>query len=254
MNGPGNRETPPGTAVPPPGAAGASSGVGAGGFARAEAVAGLARELHDLGRAVEQLQVMPAQVDALTDRADEVGRLVGELSEAVQALTRRPKAVPAPSWLLLPDDPQIVERVLGELCSWLHAIFLRYPDGAAALPPCWMRHADVIEELLWLMHAWCAAYQGKAASIQLAGDWHDRQRPGVVRRIQRSAGSCSIEKHLTRPDWDQYPTGAPAVPGIDEVAEMARWWGTHRDDPAPEPLIPAPASGPPTYVTNGAPR
>ena len=94
----------------------------------------------------------------------------------------------------------LVEQVLGELCAWLHAIFLRYPDGAVALPVCWLYHPDVIEELLWLMHAWCAAYQGKGASVQLAGDWHDRQRPGVVRRIKSGAGSCSIERHQTRPD------------------------------------------------------
>lgn len=231
------------------------NGPGPEGFARADAVAGLARDVHDLHRAVAQLQALPGQVDALTGRADEVGRLVGELSEAVQALTRRPKAVPAPSWLLLPDDPAIVERMLGGLCSWLHAIFLRYPDGVAALPECWLRHPDVVEELLWLMHAWCAAYQGPAASVQLAGDWHDRQRPGVVRRLLRSAGSCSIEKHMTRPDWDQYPTGATAVPRVDEAAEMAAWWGARRDDPAPEPAA-ARTSGSvlPTSVTNGARR
>ncbi len=225
-------------------------------FARAEAVAGLARDVHDLGRAVARLDALPGRVDALAGRVDEVARLVGELSEAVQALTRRPKAVPAPSWLLLPDDPGVVERVLGELCSWLHAVFLRYPDGAGALPPCWMRHPDVVEELLWLMHAWCAAYQGPAASVQIAGDWHDRQRPGVVRRIRQGAGSCSIEKHMTRPEWDQYPTGAAAVPRLDEVAEMAAWWGTRRDDAAPEPADPAAgtASALPTALANGATR
>ncbi|MHA6629145.1 hypothetical protein ACU61A_27235 [Pseudonocardia sichuanensis] len=223
------------------------------GFARAEAVAGLAREVHDLSRAVQTLREVPGRVEQLGSRTEELGKVVGQLSEAVQALTRRPKAVPAPSWLLLPDDPQIVQRVLGELCSWLHAVFLRYPDGAAALPECWMRHPDVVEELLWLMHAWCAAYQGATASVALAGDWHDRQRPGVVRRIQRSAGSCSSEKHLTRPEWDQYPTGAVAVPGVDDTAELAAWWGARRDDPAPEPIAPeSSTSG--SGVVNGAHR
>src|SRR5690606_9304661 len=119
------------------------------GFARAEAVAGLAREVHDLSRAVATLREVPARVEQIGSRTEELGKVVGQLSEAVQALTRRPKAVPAPSWLLLPDDPQIVHRVLDELCSWLHAVFLRYPDGSAAVPECWMRHPDVVEELLW---------------------------------------------------------------------------------------------------------
>jgi len=216
-------------------------------------VAGLAREVHDLGRVVARLEALPGRVEEVGEDGAQVRRLLGELSEAVAALGRRPKAVPAPSWLLLPDDPQVVERVLGELCSWLHAVFLRYPDGTGALPECWMRHPDVVEELLWLMHAWCAAYQGATASVQLAGDWHDRQRPGVVRRILRSAGSCSAEKHLTRPEWDQYPTGAPAVPGADEVAVMAGWWGSRRDEAAPEPCTPEHAGSVPG-VTNGVHR
>jgi len=182
-------------------------------FARADALAGLAREVEGLRRAVDPLRDVGGRVDDL-------GRLVGQLADAVAALSTRPGPAPAPSWLMAPADPAVVERVLSELCAWLHAIYLRYPDGAGALPECWMSHPDVVEELLWLMHAWCVAYQGRTASVQLAGDWHDRQRPGVVRRIRTLAGSCSIERHQTRTDWDQHPTGATSVPGIVESA-----WG-----------------------------
>ncbi|MCW2899256.1 MAG: hypothetical protein JWO67_1521 [Streptosporangiaceae bacterium] len=211
-------------------------------FARADAVAGLAREVDELRRAVDPLRDVGGRVDDL-------GQLVGQLTDAVAALSKRPSAATAPSWLLLPTDPVAVERTLGELCAWLHAVFLRYPDGAAALPECWLRHPEVVEELLWLMHAWCCAYQGKAASVQLAGDWHDRQRPGVVRRIRVNAGSCSVERHQTRPDWDQYPSGAAPVPGLDAVGAIARWWAAGRDDPAPEPVTP-----PAAIATNGAPH
>jgi hypothetical protein len=209
-------------------------------FARAEAVAGLAREVEGLRRAVDPLREVGGRVDDLA-------RLVAQLTDAVTALSRRPGPAPAPSWLLAPADPGEVERVLSELCAWLHAVYLRYPDGMAGLPECWMSHPEVVEELLWLMHAWCVAYQGKTASVQLAGDWHDRQRPGVVRRVRAGAGSCSVERHQTRPDWDQHPTGAAPVPGVDAVASIAAWWATRRDDPAPEP--PAPTAG---FVTNGA--
>ena len=207
-------------------------------FARADAVAGLAREVDGLRRTIDPLRDVGGRVDDL-------GRLVGQLTDAVAALSKRPAATPAPSWLLLPTDPVLVEQLLGELCAWLHAVFLRYPDGVTALPECWLHHPDVVEELLWLMHAWCAAYQGKGASVQLAGDWHDRQRPGVVRRIRQNAGSCSIERHQTRPDWEQYPTGAVPVPGAETVGAIAGWWAAHRDDPA------APHAG---CTTNGAPH
>lgn len=214
-------------------------------FARADALAGLAREVDELRRAVDPLRDVGGRVEDLA-------RLVGQLTDAVAAWSKRPAVTPAPSWLLLSTDPEVVERVLGELCAWMHAIFLRYPDGVAALSECWMRHADVVEELLWLMHAWCVAYQGKAASVQLAGDWHDRQRPGVVRRIKLSAGSCSIERHQTRPDWDQHPAGAIPVPGVDAVESIAEWWATRRDDPAPEPVEdPSSTTG---FATNGAHR
>jgi hypothetical protein len=196
--------------------------------ATAAAVAGLAREVEALRRTVEPL-------NGLHGRVDELARLVTQLADAVAAITARPSAVAAPSWLLAPSDPEVVERVLGELCAWLHAVFLRYPDAADALPACWMRHPDVVEELLWLMHAWCTAYQGATASVQLAGDWHDRQRPGVVRRIRQHAGSCSPEKHQTRPEWGQIPTAAVDVPGVEEMAAIAEWWGRDRDQPAPEP-------------------
>jgi len=235
-------------AVTPP-ATPTSGAAAAGGpeFARADALAGLAREVEGLRRTLDPLR-------DLGGRVEDLAGLVGQLTDTVTALSARPGPTPAPSWLMLPTDPATVQRVLAELCAWLHAIFLRYPDGATALPECWMSHPDVVEELLWLMHAWCTAYQGKTASVTLAGDWHDRQRPGVARRIRASAGSCSVEKHLTRPDWDQHPTGAVGVPGVDAVGSIAGWWAERRDDPAPEPAAPA-APHPPVpsgFVTNGA--
>ncbi|MHA6779618.1 hypothetical protein ACVGOW_01250 [Pseudonocardia saturnea] len=213
-------------------------------FARADALAGLARDLDELRRTVDPLR-------EVSGRVNDLARLVGQLADTVAAMTKRPAAAPTPSWLLLPADETVVEQVLAELCAWLHTIYLRYPDSVATLPQCWLYHPDVVEELLWLMHAWCAAYQGKGASVQLAGDWHDRQRPGVVRRIRSSAGSCSIERHQTRADWDQRPTGAAPVPGIDAVEVITAWWATHRDDPAPEP---AAAPSPVGAALNGGPH
>jgi hypothetical protein len=191
-------------------------------------VAGLAREVDGLRRAVDPLRELPGRVDHLA-------RLVAQLADAIAAHTVRANSVPAPSWLVLSEDEAVVGRVLDELCAWLHAVYLRYRDAAEGLPECWLWHPDVVEELLWLMHAWCTAYQGMQASVALAGDWHDRQRPGVVRRIRQAAGSCSRENHMVRDGWRNVARGAAQVPSADAVVSIAAWWAARRDEPAPEP-------------------
>ncbi|WP_211170764.1 hypothetical protein, partial [Pseudonocardia bannensis] len=196
-------------------------------------VAGLARLVDGLRRDLDPLTGLP-------ERVEEVASLVAGLAEALAASTARRQAGPAPSWLLAPTDPCKVGDLLDALAGWMSAVYLRYPEAAACLPDCWSWHPDVVEELLWLMYAWSAAYQGPAASVGLAGDWHDRQRPGVVRRIRQSAGSCSRENHQTRPNRPPLPTGGAPVPGAHELDVVARWWAIGRDDPAPEPTDPEP--------------
>lgn len=191
-------------------------------------VAGLAREVDHLRRAVEPLLGLP-------DRVDDLTRLASDLTNAVAALTTRRAAAACPSWLLLPADPDLAARLLDDLTGWLGVVYLRYGDGATHLPECWAWHPDVVEELLWLMHAWAGAYQGPQASVAAVGDWHDRQRPGVVRRIKLSAGTCSFERHTRRNGWDHLTGAAPTVPGVDRLDALAAWWGTRRDDAAPEP-------------------
>lgn len=200
------------------------------------ALARLAGQVDTLRREVAELEPIPDQVG-------ELGRLVGQLSEALAAVTARRRIPAAPSWLMAPGDTAETRRLLDELCAWARAVFLRYPDAAKVLPECWLFHPDVVEELLWLMHAWLAAYQGPAASVGAAGDWHDRQRPGVVNRLRKEAGSCSIERHQTRPGWSA-PAGAPVpVPGVDHAEVIARWWAGRRDQAPPEPA-PTVGAGP----------
>jgi hypothetical protein len=189
-------------------------------------VAGLAREVDGLRRRLDTL-------DGLPERLDELAVTVTDLALKLDALTARRGPTPCPSWLLAPTHEPAITRQLGELVAWLEAVFLRYSD--AALPECWLWHPDVVEELLWLSHAWLSAYQGPAASVALAADWHDRLRPGAVRRIKAQAGSCSRERHQTRPGRDRLTTGIPQVPGAEAVAVIAAWWGPHRDQDAPEP-------------------
>ncbi|GEL26777.1 hypothetical protein PSU4_57310 [Pseudonocardia sulfidoxydans NBRC 16205] len=194
-------------------------------------VAGLARLVDGLRRDVDPLTGLPG-------RMDELAEVLARLSETVASLATRRNAGPAPTWLFAPETTDETTNLLDDLAAWLGAIYLRYPDGAAALPDCWLWHPDVVEELVWLMHAWSAAYQGSAASVALAGDWHDRQRPGVVRRIRQNHGSCSRERHRARPGRPPIPTGRPDLPSADQVGEIAAWWAGARDTTAPEPAEP----------------
>lgn len=198
-----------------------------------ESIAGLAREIHELRRSADTVAGLPDRVDALAGT-------VTDLATKLAALTARRAVTPCPSWLLAPTDSAGLADLLEGLRGWLEVVFLRYDD--ADLPECWWWHPDVVEELLWLMHAWLAAYQGPTAAVALVADWHDRQRPGVVRRITKAAGSCSRERHQTRPGWPT-PPGAPSVPVVAETPAIVEWWAHHRDRPGPEPASRPPLRG-----------
>jgi hypothetical protein len=193
------------------------------------AVAGLARQTEILAR---DLAAMKKGLQ-LTASAGELARLaqvVTELSETVATPPRkRPEPEAVPSWLVLAMDANTAQTVLADLFSWLRDVYLRYAD-AARLPQCWLWHPDVVEELVWLMHAWIAAYQGDDASVKTAGDWHDRHRPGVVARIAKYAGGCDLGKHTTGE-----ATGAVEVPAADAAEAIVAWWTGNRDQAGPEP-------------------
>lgn len=186
------------------------------------AVVALARELEQLARQVAELQ-------RLSDKVEALGNTVTRLVQA--ATSNEPKKTKvAPSWL---DDDSGVrgfgQEVLSTLADWVEGIYLRYSD--ARLSDCWLWHADVVEELLWLHAAWLAAYDSDA-SATAAGDWHDRLRPGVVRRVREYAGMCSLEAH--RPGKERH-VPAQTASTLDAIPEIAYWWATKRNEPGPVP-------------------
>jgi hypothetical protein len=202
------------------------------------AVAGLAREVEAMRRAMRQV---PTSGD-LARLAGTVAEL-GETTSAMQAVGgRRADPDPVPSWLTLPRDLHSARAVLSDLTGWLRDVYLRYADAARDFPECWLWHPDIVEELVWLMYAWLAAYRDDEASVRAAGDWHDRLRPGVVRRIHSYARTCSLENHL--PGWPN-ATGAPHLPVVDDESSatastgatgaIAAWWTDHRTQPGPTP-------------------
>lgn len=193
----------------------------------ATAVAGVASEVEALRTGLEPLRGLPSRVE-------ELARLLTELAHQVRARVTRPPAAAAPSWLDLPADVDVAQQVLAELVQWLGEVYLRYADAARTFPDCWLWHPDVVEELLWLMVAWQAAYRSENATVALAGDWHDRYRPGVVRRIKATVGTCSPENHLPRVDRPGVG-GRPVVPLAEAMEPIAAWWGLSREGLAPLP-------------------
>jgi hypothetical protein len=196
-------------------------------------VAGLAREIETLRRRVDELAALPR-------RLDDLAHLLARLADTTKASRGTPTAECAPSWIDAAADSgrdastsraaRDAEALLAKLASWVGGVYLRYSD-ARQLPDCWLWHPDVVEELLWLHAAWLAAY-AEQAPPSAVGDWHDRQRPGVARRIKQYAGMCSLEAHLP---GAEHHTPAPAAPTADAVPVVAAWWATARDQPAPAP-------------------
>jgi hypothetical protein len=205
---------------------------GSGECSAASSVAGLAREVEQLRRTVDEH-------DALRERLDSLAGLVARLAETIATAPSTESAAAAPSWLDHPADPgqpveaskaaRNAEELLSKLGAWVAGIYLAYCD-ARSLPGCWMWHPDIVEELLWLHLAWLTAHRPDAASSAV-GDWHDRQRPGVVRRVNGYASACSLGAH--RPGGDRHTPILPTV--TDASAAIAGWWATNRDQPAPEP-------------------
>ena len=184
------------------------------------AVTGLAREVEGLRRSL-------AGAASATELA-RVADLVADLSQIMNASGT--PADPPPSWLDLPADADAAATLLSDLVGWLGQVYLRYGDAAKGLPECWLWHPDVVEELVWLRHAWVDAYTSDVASVRAAGDWHDRLRPGVTRRISTYTKACSLESHLPERAF-----GAAPVPMAEATDPILTWWVRHRTDPGPVP-------------------
>lgn len=177
------------------------------------------------------------ELERTTRRIGELDALVRELAGTLAELAAAPAGgqPPAPAspvrpWLGSPNADTAVAD-LEDLADWLAAVFLRYSD--ALLPSCWAWHTDIIEELHWLRGAYNDAYglhspgAGSAAhsgpSWQKVGDWHDRLRPGVVRRIRTAAGSCELSRHAP---GEYLPHRQATAPLAHQVRAIGASWAT----------------------------
>lgn len=196
----------------------------------------LARAITGLGREVEQQGRRLADLGGLADQVHDLAAVVTSLAE--RAMSPQARAMAPVSWIAFEEemfDPaasMAARSHLAGLADWLDAVYLRYPDGPPSVPDCWLWHPDVVEELTWLREAWLLAYRGPNASAGAVGDWHDRQRPGVARRIKAVAGTCSLENHELGPARDR---GQLRVPLAGCVGRIADWWTRSRRDLPPAP-------------------
>jgi hypothetical protein len=220
------------------------------GTAALAAVAGLARSVEALTRDVAAMKTGLQQtasktaVARLNDTVASLGNTVASFEDLLTRLAATPASArkapgssassdvePVRSWLRLPEHNEAaVQTVLSELLPWMEATYLRYATARESLPPCWLWHPEIVEELLWLMDAWTAAYEGDEASNKLVGDWHDRQRPGVTRRIGEYAPACDVLAHR-----DAAGQHAITVPLAADADPFVTWWATGREDNGPAP-------------------
>ncbi len=189
-----------------------------------DVVAGLAREVETLRRAVRKAADLHARVDQL-------GATLAQALDDLAGAGRRRDPVRPVSWIAESTDPELATTALRELADWVGRVYLRYPIAARELPDCWLWHPDMVEELAWLHQAWQAAYGPETGTIAAAGDWHERSRPGVVTRIRAASRSCSLENHTA----DAHLAGRTTAPSAGSVEPIARWWTTARDQPPPPP-------------------
>lgn len=183
-------------------------------------------------------------------RIDAVDANLVQLATDVAALRTALSAPPGPtddggdegdgppavrSWLLATDAEQAVED-LGDLVHWVHRVYLRY--ARAQLSSCWLWHPEVLEELWWLRRAHAEAYGPGGGSWTRVGDWHDRQRPGVERRVNGLLGKCSLSRHADRNGRpaDVTEPGTPPL-AAHHAAIAAHWVATHTAGPEPTDAV-----------------
>jgi hypothetical protein len=123
-----------------------------------------------------------------------------------------------PSWLVTTDWYE-AEEMMSLLAPWVEQVYLRWPD--VVLPSCWALHPHAVEELWWLCCAWLDARTGEGKSWMKVGDWHDRQRPAVAKRLREALEDCSLAEHADRTRWAH-----PTLPGADTVPQALTAWAT----------------------------
>jgi hypothetical protein len=137
----------------------------------------------------EQIGALEGGYRRLSEQVKTLTGDIATVNRAVAALVRgQAEKEPAP---LAPSLVGAPEAAVVDLLDWLAEVYLQY-DGST-LAPCWAWHPGVVEELAVLRGIHRVIYD--AADWVRLGDWHDRYRPGVVRRVGQALAGCDISRH-----------------------------------------------------------
>ncbi|MCW2900394.1 MAG: hypothetical protein JWO67_2659 [Streptosporangiaceae bacterium] len=191
-------------------------------------------------RALRRIDAVDKNVVQL---AAEVAGLGGRLTPGEPAVSEEHEDGPpvVRSWLLAAEDERAAAD-LADLVEWMGRVYVRYTR--AQLSSCWLWHPEVIEELWWLRCAHADAFHPESGSWMRVGDWHDRQRTGVERRVNALLGRCSLSRHVDsngRPAEVTEPAPPPLAGHFAAVA--AHWAATRTAGPTPAPGLIAEAEG-----------
>ena len=154
-------------------------------------------------------------VRALLGQQSRIERLTGRLTlassalEAVQETPRRHDrgwgwhgevgldAVDVMTgWTWSAMGPMGAENLWRRLATWVGWLRGRYPL-AEALPGCWWRHPELVEEITALHLAWRAAYSDPTASLSAPIDWHAHHLPAFLCPGEDLGGA--LHRHPPRP-------------------------------------------------------
>lgn len=213
-------------------------------------VRALARVLERTGRKVtaldghvRQLAADVARLASLAAHPDQTsaptGTSAGTASDPAPGAAGGDESRPGVRCWLLADDPELAVADLADLIDWLDRVFLRYPD--ASLAACWLWHPHVIEELWWCRQAHADAYHPETGSWLRVGDWHDRQRPGVARRVFAVLAKCDLTLHASAQPHGRPPAVAPLA---THAGQIAHYWAASpgaRPEPSPAQYVEAAA-------------
>ena len=158
----------------------------------------------------------------LTTDVAAIGKIVGKILETPDS-DEEPKG--QRDWLTV-TDPGVACRWLQEATEWLSTI------GAAEqinLPACWPLHPLAVAEILALAAERAAAY--KAAAPLASVDYLGRCLPGARSRLAHLFTDCARGVHVH--GSTQWTVRA----GDIDTDEVATWWATDRDRPAPEAFL-----------------
>jgi hypothetical protein len=164
------------------------------------------------------------QVAALASGLERAARRLGKLEDDHRALAEVVAGLTQPGGAADSPKPTLEgapEAAVVDLLDWLADVYLAY-DGAT-LAPCWAWHPGLVEELAVLRGIHRAIY-AEGDWLRL-GDWHDRYRPGVVRRVSQALAACDITQHHN----DQ----ARTVPLSDALGPIYAARAAHAPIPAP---------------------